>query len=66
MISTLRKFRWEILYAAIGITLTILARYYAVTRRLSMGLAPSWGGEFFIMPLIIIMYAIVKADWSVD
>lgn len=66
MIRILKKYRWEIAYAAIGITLTVLARDYAVTRRVSMGLAPSWGGEFLIVPLMIIMYASVKADWSVD
>jgi len=66
LIRILKKYRWEIAYAAVGITLTVLARDYAVTRRLSMGLAPSWGGEFFIIPIMLLFYAVSKADWSID
>lgn len=49
-----------------GIILTLIARNYAVTQRLAMGLTPGWGGEFFIIPLMIIWYSILKADWSLD
>lgn len=66
MIKTLVKYRWEILLLLIGIVLTFFARDYAVTRRLAMGLTPGWGGEFFIIPLMIIWYSILKAEWSID
>lgn len=66
MIRKIRNNKWLILYLIIGMIVTFYAREYAVNRRLSMGLTPSWGGEFLIIPLMIILYAAVKADWSVS
>lgn len=60
------KYRIETVLVIIGITLTIVARDYAVARRISMGLKPSWGGEFLIIPLIFVVYSSLKADWSID
>lgn len=62
----MNKYKVEILISIAGVVLTFIARNYAVARRLSMGLAPSWGGEFLIIPLIILIYAALKADWSVE
>lgn len=50
----------------LGITLTVIAREHAVNHRLSLGLQPSWGGEYLILPLILITYSALKADWSID
>lgn len=66
MIRTLIKYRWEAPLLLIGIVLTAIARDYAVSRRLSMGLDPSWGGEFFIIPIMLLFYAVSKADWSIE
>ncbi|WP_161877891.1 hypothetical protein [Alkalibacterium sp. MB6] len=60
------KYKWEIALVIIGLALTVIARDYAVTRRLSMGYEPGIGGEFLILPLIAVWYAAVKADWSVE
>lgn len=60
------KYKVEILISIAGVVLTFVARNYAVARRLSMGLTPSWGGEFLIIPLMILIYAALKADWSVE
>lgn len=62
----MKKYRTEILLVMIGIVLTLIAREHAVNHRLSLGLEPSWGGEFMIMPLIGLLYAAFKADWSID
>lgn len=62
----MNKYKVEILISIAGVVLTFVARNYAVTRRLSMGLSPSWGGEFLIIPLMILIYAALKADWSVE
>lgn len=62
----LKNYKLETVLIVIGIALTILARDYAVGRRLSMGLTPSWGGEFLILPLIFLIYSSLKADWSID
>lgn len=62
----MRKRKVELLLIIIGLALTVIARDYAVARRLSMGLTPSWGGEFLILPLLFVIYAALKADWSVD
>lgn len=56
----------ELFLSIAGLALTFAARNYAVARRLSMGLEPSWGGEFLIIPLMILIYAALKADWSVE
>lgn len=50
----------------LGIILTVIAREHAVNHRLSLGLQPSWGGEYLILPLILVMYSALKADWSTD
>lgn len=50
----------------IAIILTIFARHYAVARRLSMGMSPSWGGEFLIIPFFLFLYFSITADWSTD
>lgn len=62
----MRKYKLEIAFLSIATWLTVLARQSAVARRLSMGLEPSWGGEFLIIVLFIILYFVIKADWSFD
>ena len=62
----MKKYKLEIILLVLGITLTVIARDYAVNQRLAMGLTPAWGGELFIIPLIIVWYSIIKADWSVE
>ena len=62
----MKKYKLEIALVIISIVLTVIARDYAVARRLSMGFTPSFGGEFLILPLIAVWYAAVKADWSVE
>lgn len=62
----MKKRKLELFLAITSVLLTVVARNYAVARRLSMGLSPSWGGEFLIIPLIILIYLALKADWSVD
>lgn len=62
----MRRRKVEMALIAIGLILTILARDYAVNQRLAMGLTPSWGGELFIIPLIMVAYFTFKADWSVE
>lgn len=62
----MKKHRTLILLILVGIVLTLFAREHAVNHRLTLGLQPSWGGEFLILPLILIMYSALKADWSVE
>lgn len=50
----------------LGITLTVICRNYAVARRVSMGLSPSWGSEYAPLLIIGICYFTLKADWSFD
>lgn len=62
----MRKYRTLLLMIVSGIILTVIAREHAVNHRLSLGLQPSWGGEYLILPLFLVMYSALKADWSVE
>lgn len=63
--NKLKQGKWKILLFSIGIILTVLARDYAVARRLDLGIQTNaWGGEMLIIPLIFLMYFEIKADWS--
>lgn len=62
----IKRMKWELLFLVIGILLTVIARDYAVDHRLALGLDPSWGGEYLIIPLMLIIYAVIKADWSTE
>lgn len=62
----IKKYRKEAMLLILGIALTVIAREHAVNYRAALNLKPSWGGEFAILPLIIVAYAALKADWSVE
>jgi len=64
--ARIKRMKWELLFLVIGMLLTVIARDYAVNQRLALGLDPSWGGEFFIIPIILLFYAVSKADWSIE
>lgn len=64
MKKMINKYKLEMFLLVVGSVLTVLARQHAVAKRVSMGLDPSWGGEYFIIPLIIVGYFAIKADWG--
>lgn len=62
----MKKYKMEFWFLFISLVLTAAARSSAVERRLSMGLSPSAGGEFLIIPFFLILYLVMKADWSFE
>lgn len=64
--SRINRYKLEIFLLTFGLIVTGWARNYAVARRASLGLDPSWGGEFLIIPILAIAYLTLKSDWGFD
>lgn len=62
----MKKHKTLTILIIIGTLLTVAARNHTVARRLSMGLDAGWGGEFLIIPLLLLAYFTFKADWSFE
>lgn len=64
--NIIKHYKLEIVLIVVGVILTIICRNYAVSRRISMGLKPSWGSEYAPIIIIAMTYFVVKSDWSFD